>query len=361
MSPNRMPEDIEKAEESVASPTSSDGGAFVKSSFRGNPISLALDKIRITLEMIKFEHSIFALPYALTGALLAAEGWPTAGQVFWIVVACVFARSAAMAWNRLLDAQFDRQNPRTHDWALPSGLLSRGFVWIFVIVCVAGFVFSAKMLNDLAVMLSPLALAILLGYSLTKRFTSYTHLFLGLALGIAPVGAWVAVRGELGWPPIVLGLGVMFWTAGFDMIYSLQDVDIDKRLGLNSLPVKFGNRRALGLSALSHAISVAAFAALVPLTALGPAYLLALSLCAWLLVYEQRLVSPTDISRLPVAFFTLNGWISVLMFCGATIDLAPGIGSSVFATLVILLALVVNLDLLRQILSPILGPPLSDA
>lgn len=313
-----------------------------------------LGKIRLTLEMIKFEHTVFALPFALLGAVLAARGWPSAGDLFWIIAACVFARSAAMSWNRLHDDPFDRQNPRTQNWPLPAGLLTREFVWTFLVVCCIGFMFSAWMLNPLAFWLSPVALAILFFYSLTKRFTSYTHLFLGLALGIAPIGAWIAVRGTLAWPPVLLGLGVLLWTAGFDMIYSLQDVDVDKRLGLNSLPVRLGKRRALGLSALCHAVAVLVFASLVAITPLGPFYLLAVGLCAWLLVYEQRLVSPDDLSRLPLAFFTLNGWVSILIFCGGILDISPGWGTFLLAIIVLSLALVANGPLIRQIFA---GPP----
>lgn len=286
-----------------------------------NPLVRLGRKIGLTLDMIKFQHTIFGLPFAFLGAVLAAGGWPTKPQIFWILMACVFARSAAMSFNRLHDEPFDRQNPRTKTWALPSGLLSRRFVWAFCIFCVIGFVFSAAMLNRLALLLSPIALAVLLGYSLTKRFTAGAHYFLGLALGIAPIGAWVAVRAELGWPPVLLGLAVMLWTAGFDMIYSLQDIEVDRRLGLNSLPSRLGPKRALAISALSHAVAITAFGLLVPFTALGVFYLSALALCAWLLVYEQRLVSPDDLSRLPMAFFTLNGWVSILMFAGGLTDI----------------------------------------
>lgn len=286
-----------------------------------NPLRTLGRQVGLTLEMIKFQHTVFGLPFALLGAVLAAGGWPNGAQILWILVACVFARSAAMSFNRLHDEPFDRHNPRTKSWALPAGLLSRPFVWTFCIACIVGFVFSAAMLNRLALLLSPIALAILLGYSLTKRFTSIAHFFLGLALGIAPIGAWVAVRAELDWPPVLLGLAVMLWTAGFDMIYSLQDVDVDRQLGLNSLPVRLGRRRALAVSALSHAVAILAFGLLVPFTPLGSFYLAALALCAWLLVYEQRLVAPGDLSKLPLAFFTLNGWVSVLMFVGGLTDI----------------------------------------
>jgi len=280
-----------------------------------------VEKIRATLEMIKFQHTIFALPFALLGAVVAAGGWPEAGQLFWILSACVCARSAAMSFNRLHDEEFDRQNPRTEGWALPAGLLTRKFVWLFLVTMIALFVASAAMLNKLALVLSPIALAVLLGYSLTKRFTSGAHFVLGLALGIAPVGAWVAVRGELNWTPVVLGVGVMLWTSGFDMIYSLQDIDIDRKLGLHSMPSRLGRSRALAISALCHSLSIAAFGAMLLLTDLSTYYFIALVACAWLLVYEQSLVKPNDISKLPMAFFTLNGWVSVLIFAGGLVDI----------------------------------------
>ncbi len=278
-------------------------------------------RIRLTLGMIRFSHSIFALPFALLSAFLAAGGWPARWTLGWIVVACVFARSAAMAFNRLHDERFDRQNPRTRHWALPAGLLSRRFVWCFLVFCAAGFVFSAAMLNPLAFILSPAALAILLGYSTAKRWTAGSHFILGLALGIAPIGAWIGVRGEWGWPPLLLGLGVLFWVAGFDMIYSCQDEAFDRRVGLRSLPARVGRARALALSALSHALALACFLLLTGLPGLGWGYLLALCVAAALLVYEQSIVSPADLSRLNMAFFTLNGWVSLLVFLGGFCDL----------------------------------------
>lgn len=277
-------------------------------------------KVALTLEMIKFQHTIFGLPFALLGAILAAEGLPTAAQLFWIILACVFARSAAMAFNRLHDEPFDRLNPRTQGWPLPAGLLSRQFVFVFCLASIAGFVFSAAMLNGLALALSPVALAILLGYSVTKRLTWGSHFFLGLALGIAPVGAWVAVRAELGGPPLLLGLGVLFWTAGFDILYSLADDEVDRRLGLKSLPVRLGRARALAASAFCHALAVGLFLAMIPLTRLGAYYLAAVAACGWLLVYEQRLILPGDLSRLGRAFFVVNGWVSVLIFAGGLAD-----------------------------------------
>ena len=278
-------------------------------------------RISLTLGMIKFQHTVFALPFALLSAFLAAGGMPSAEQLFLIILACVFARSAALSFNRLQNEPFDRENPRTQNWALPAGLLTRRFVWFFCIICIVGFVLTAAFLNDLALKLSPVALAILLGYSVTKRFTAGSHFFLGLALGIAPMGAWVAVRGELGWPPALLGLAVMLWTAGFDIIYSLQDIEVDRRLGLRSLAVRLGPSRSLAISVLCHLLALLAFGLMIPLAGLSNFYLIALAACAWLLVYEQRLVSPTDLSRLGRAFFTLNGWVSVLILAGGLTDI----------------------------------------
>lgn len=289
----------------------------------GEPDALRgfLRRLWITLDMIKFPHTIFALPFAMLGMVLAAGGLPPGRTFFWIISACVFARSAAMAFNRLHDEPFDRQNPRTQGWALPAGLLSRDFVKVFCFASAAGFVVSAYMLNTLALLLSPVALAALLGYSTMKRFTPGTHFILGIALGIAPVGAWVGVRGEVSLIPVLLGAGVMLWTAGFDIIYSCQDAEVDQELGLFSLPSRFGKRRALAISAACHAGAVLLFLAMAPLTSLGGFYLAALAICAWLLAYEQSIVSPGDLSRLGRAFFTLNGWVSILIFCGGALDI----------------------------------------
>lgn len=307
-------------EESALGPAG-EGAPGTDASERADSIAGLGRRLGLTLETIKFQHTIFGLPFALLGAVMAAQGWPTAAQLFWIVAACVFARSAAMAFNRLHDEPFDRLNPRTRDWPLAAGRLSRRFVWGFCLVCIAGFVLSAAMLNALALWLSPVVLVVLFGYSFTKRYTSGSHFFLGLALAMAPVGAWVAVRAELGWPPALLGLAVLFWSAGFDIIYSLQDVETDRRLGLHSLPARLGRRRALAISALCHVLAVGAFSALVPMTGLSLFYLGALAICAWLLFYEQRLVTATDLSRLGRAFFAVNGWVSMCLLAGGVVDI----------------------------------------
>lgn len=278
-------------------------------------------RITLTLTMIKFSHSIFALPFALLAMVIAAGGLPPVAKCFWIVLACVFARSAAMAFNRLHDHRIDSVNPRTKDWPLPSGSLSRSFVWIFCLVCIAGFILSAGMLNRLALMLSPVALAVLLGYSTAKRWTAGSHFILGMALGIAPIGAWIGVRGTIDLPPILLGLGVLFWVAGFDIIYSCQDERFDRRVGLFSLPSRFGRARALAISALAHALSIVFFWSVSGVTDLGLLYMTAVAAVACLLTWEQSLVSPRDLSRLGVAFFTANGWVSLLMFAGGLADL----------------------------------------
>ena len=280
-----------------------------------------LTRIRLTLEMIRFSHTVFALPFALLAAVMAARGLPALSTLGWIVLACVFARSAAMAFNRLIDAPLDANNPRTRNWHLPAGRLSRGFVLGFCVVCCVGFVASAWMLNPLAFALSPVALLILLGYSTTKRWTAGSHFFLGLALGIAPIGAWIGVRGELSVLPMLLGAGVLAWVAGFDIIYSCQDAAYDRRAGLFSLPSRIGKSRALAISALCHGVCVVLFAATGYLGGLHSYYMLAVAVAAVLLAWEQHLVKPRDLSRLNTAFFTLNGWVSVLFLAGGLADL----------------------------------------
>ena len=280
-----------------------------------------LRRVGVTLEMIKFAHSIFALPFALLAAVMAAGGFPPLAKLCWIVLACVCARSAAMTFNRLHDERFDRDNPRTRHWALPAGLVTRRFAWIFFGVSVALFIFAAGMLNGLALALSPLALAVLLGYSTMKRWTVGSHFALGLALGIAPVGAWVGIRGTLlSLPPLLLSAGVLCWVAGFDIIYSCQDETFDRARGLFSLPARLGRARALAISALCHAVAILMFLLLAWAGGLGGLYLLAVAVAACLLAYEQSIVTPRDLTRLGQAFFTLNGWVSVAIFLGGLVD-----------------------------------------
>jgi 4-hydroxybenzoate polyprenyltransferase len=270
-----------------------------------------VDRALVYGRMIKFSHSIFALPFALASAAMASAGRMPWRELPWIVVAMVGARSAAMGFNRLADQAIDARNPRTASRELPRGVLSRSEVWAFVALSALALVGAAAMLNPLCFVLSPVALLIVLGYSYTKRFTSGSHLVLGLALGIAPVGAWLAVRARFDLAPVVLALAVLCWVAGFDTIYSCQDVDFDRREGLRSLPALLGTRRALAAARLLHVLAVALLASLFVLVPLHPVYLAGVAAVAALLVYEHSLVSPDDFSRVNAAFFTVNGWISI--------------------------------------------------
>jgi 4-hydroxybenzoate polyprenyltransferase len=261
--------------------------------------------------MIKFSHSIFALPFALTSLVLAAGPDLGTSTVLWILVAMVGARSAAMGFNRLADQWIDAKNPRTAGRELPRGLLSRAEVWAFVGLSAGALVVAAAMLNPLCLALSPVALAIVFGYSYTKRFTPLSHLVLGLALAIAPVGAWLAVRGAFAPEPIVLGAAVLCWVAGFDTIYACQDAEFDRREGLRSLPAWLGIARALIAAKALHVLAVALLASLYWMTPLHPIYLIGVAGVAALLAYEHSLVRADDLSRVDLAFFTLNGWISV--------------------------------------------------
>ncbi len=278
-----------------------------------------LKKVRLTLEMIRFEHSIFALPFALTGALLALResGFDTTGlgwKLCWIVVAMVGARSAAMAFNRLLDADFDARNPRTRKRHLPLGLLSRSFAWGFTAVSALIFLLAARALNSLCFRLAPVALALIFFYSFTKRFTAMSHLVLGLSLGVAPTAAWIAMRGSLDPRILWLTLAVTLWTAGFDVIYACPDYEFDSTEGLHSLPRRLGIAGALWISRLFHAGMIVALLVLVHSFTLGAFSLAGVLIVALLLIYEQSLVKPNDLSRVNAAFFTMNGYVSVLFF-----------------------------------------------
>ena len=280
----------------------------------------AVQRVGIILEMIKFEHTVFALPFALASALVAANGLPAWATLGWILVAMVGARSAAMAFNRIADARLDAVNPRTADRALPKGLVSMGAAWALTLASAGLLVLAAYMLNPLTFALSPVALAVVLTYSYSKRFTSLSHLWLGLCLGIAPVGAWVAVRGEIGFPSMVLSAAVILWTAGFDIIYSLQDLDFDRRTGLVSLPARIGPGRALLVSRLFHAGTIALLAWFGVLCGMGTFYYAGVMLAALSLVYEQSIVSANDISRVNAAFFTANGFVSLAVLAFVTAD-----------------------------------------
>ncbi|MFZ2086693.1 MAG: UbiA-like polyprenyltransferase [Candidatus Sulfotelmatobacter sp.] len=280
-----------------------------------------LHNLRITLEMIKWEHSIFALPFALCGAMLAASGLPTVHQLFWIVIAMLAARSAAMAFNRLADATIDAANPRTRTRALPAGHLSPTFVATFVIVSCALFILAASQLNRFSLWLSPVALAVLLLYSYTKRFTRLSHLVLGLALGIAPAAAWIAVRGSLDPRILLLTAAVTFWVAGFDVLYACQDFEFDRDAGLHSIPRHIGIGPALWIARAFHIIMLILLVALLPAFGLGKLALCGVIAVMLLLLYEHSLVKPDDLSRLNDAFFTMNGVISVVFALFVAADL----------------------------------------
>jgi len=284
-----------------------------------SPFSRLWRRLVLTLEMIRFEHSVFALPFALTAALLAwretglpaASLWPRLG---WILACMVTARSAAMAFNRILDAGIDARNPRTRNRHLPAGLLSRSFAWGFTAACSLLFILSAGMLNRLCLQLAPVALAIVFFYSWTKRFTSLSHLVLGFALGIAPAAAWIAVAGSLDLRILWLTAAVTLWTAGFDVIYSCQDFEFDRREGLFSLPARLGIARALAAARAFHAVMMASLAMLAYSFGAGAPAWAGIAVTAALLVWEHRLVRADDLSRVDAAFFTVNGWVGVLFF-----------------------------------------------
>jgi len=271
--------------------------------------------IRTTLEMIKIEHTLFALPFALLGAVLAARGVPTGQQLFWIALAMVGARSTAMAFNRIADRDYDARNPRTKMRALPAGMLSIGFVWAFTLIAAGIFLLAAAMLNRLTLILSPVALASVLLYSYTKRWTTWSHIILGWCLSIAPTGAWIAVRGALdSSAPLLLSLVVLLWTAGFDVLYACQDYEFDRQEGLHSIPARLGVARSLWAARVLHAGAFAALLALYFVTKLGPLAVAGTLATGALLVYQHSLVRADDLSRLNAAFFTTNAFVSVILF-----------------------------------------------
>lgn len=280
----------------------------------------ALRSTRITLEMIKWEHSIFALPFALTGAILAAGGWPSGRVLGWIIVCMVGARSAAMAFNRLVDAKIDAANPRTSSRALPAGQVSSGFVLAFTVIASAVFLFGAAMLNRLTLELAPLALAIVLVYSYMKRVTRWSHLVLGLALGIAPAAAWVAVRGTFAPRAALLTAIVMLWVGGFDVLYACQDFEHDRRVGLHSVPQAFGLDGAFWIARAMHVGMAVLLFVMLHAFGLGYVALAGVLICIALLCYEHAIVAPHDLRRMNAAFFTLNGIISVVFFVFIAID-----------------------------------------
>ena len=285
-------------------------------------------RIRITLEMIKWEHSIFALPFALTGAILAAQGMPTSFHglpslptLGWILVAMVTARSAAMAFNRWADADLDAANPRTATRAIPAGLLSKGFVLAFTLVMVAVFLVACARLNRLTLELSPIVLVVLLGYSYLKRLTRFSHIGLGLALGLAPAAAWVAVRGAIDFRILLLTVIVICWASGFDVLYACQDMEHDRAAGLNSIPQSMGLNGAFNVARALHLVVVVLLPWFRVFFGLGPIALGGMVLVAALLLYEHLIVSPRDLSRLNAAFFTMNGVIAMVFFASVALDL----------------------------------------
>ena len=271
--------------------------------------------IRTTLEMIKIEHTLFALPFAFLGAVLAARGLPSARQIIWITLAMVGARSTAMAFNRIADKDYDARNPRTKMRAIPAGILSVGFVMAFTLISAGLFLFAAAMLNRLTLILSPIALASVVLYSYTKRWTMLSHLVLGWCLAIAPTGAWIAVRGAIDSPvPLLLSLVVMLWTTGFDVLYACQDYEFDRRESLYSIPARFGIGRSLWISRALHAGAFAALVALYFLTNLGVLAVVGVIATGALLIYQHTLVRANDLSKLNAAFFTTNAFVSVILF-----------------------------------------------
>jgi 4-hydroxybenzoate polyprenyltransferase len=284
------------------------------------------NRIKTVLEMIKFEHSVFALPFALTGALLAGRathqpprGWPSLRQILWIVVAMVAARSAAMTMNRIADIRYDRENPRTKQRALATGALTLEFAWLFTIAAVLVFFFAAWQLNLLALKLAPLAIAVIFFYSFTKRFTNWSHLFLGFALGISPAAAWIAITGGLDLRVLILCAAVTLWVGGFDVLYACQDVEYDRSAGLFSVPKKFGIAKALMIARGMHIGVIALLGWLALSFGLPWPAWAGIAVVASLLTYEHSLVKADDLSKLDAAFFTVNGYISMLflLFWGA--------------------------------------------
>lgn len=278
------------------------------------------EKIVLYLRLIKFSHSIFALPFALTGAILAASGIPSLGQIFWIVIAMVSARSGAMGLNRIIDRKIDAENPRTASREIPAGKVRVFDAVIFMVISFAALVFAAYMLNPLCLKLSPIAIAVVFLYPYTKRFTWLSHFVLGLSLSAAPVGAWIAVRGTLDWEIFPMALAVIFWLAGFDVLYALQDLEFDKSFGLYSIPKKFGIRKTLLLSNIFHFFTLSLLIFTGIIFDLGIFYWPGMAIVGGLLIYEHSIVKPDDLSKLDLAFFNMNGYISMTVFIFTMLD-----------------------------------------
>ena len=278
-------------------------------------------KLAIIFSDIKIQHTVFALPFAVMSAFLSAGGLPETEKLLWIIVCMVGARSAAMAFNRIVDARFDKENPRTQDRALPSGKINAGNYAVFLIASSALFVFAAWMLNSLAFYLSPVALVIVFFYSLTKRFTAFSHFWLGLAISIAPVGAWVAIREEISFTSLLLGAAVICWLIGFDILYACLDIEADRANRLHSIPERFGIETALKMAFASHAVMVVFLLVLLePTVLLGWVYLAGVALVAGLLAYEHSLIKKDDLSKVNMAFFNVNGIISIGLMAFVIVD-----------------------------------------
>jgi 4-hydroxybenzoate polyprenyltransferase len=273
-----------------------------------------IKQIGVILEMIKFPHTVFALPFAFTGAVLAADGMPSLGKILWITLAMVGARSGAMGMNRLLDAEIDDRNPRTKTRAIPAGLLTKAQAGLFSLASFALLVFSAYMLNPLCLILSPAAIFVVSFYSLTKRFTWAAHLVLGVSLALAPIGAWAAIRGSIDPPAVVLGGAVLTWVAGFDILYALQDMEFDRREGLHSIPGRLGLTGSLWVSRLLHILTVAGLLFIAGPLGLNFVYIIGVGVAAGMLLYEHMLLRGGDLTKLDAAFFNMNGYISVTVF-----------------------------------------------
>ncbi len=271
-------------------------------------------KIADYLRLIKFSHSVFALPFAFTSALIAANGIPTRWQIFWITIAMVGGRTGAMGMNRIIDRKIDALNPRTKNRELPRGVIKTGEAFIFTIIAFALLLFAAYKLNPLCLKISPIVLLVLFTYSYTKRFTWLSHIVLGTALSLAPLGAWIAIKGTFDFQILPLCFAVMFWVAGFDVFYAMQDIDFDKKHGLYSIPSAFGIKTSLWIARLFHLITIAMLLGLMPIFNLGVFYLFGVLIASALMLYEHSLIKPADLSKLDMAFFNMNGYISITIF-----------------------------------------------
>lgn len=282
---------------------------------------MALTKLKLFLEMIDFGHTLFGLPFAYLGAFLAVGGIPTVWQLVWITVAMVTARTAALCLNRIIDRHIDRANPRTSDWVMAANKLSVKWIWFFVFICFALLLYAASQLNELCFKLAPLAVAILWLYSYTKRFTWWCHLILGIAIGIGPIGAWIAITGTFDWQPLFLAAAVACWIAGFDTMYACQDIEFDRANGLYSIPARFGERGALRFSAVFHIFTVIFFILTGYIMSLGLVYYLGIFFAATVLFYEHLIVKPGDLSKVNFASFKINRYVGLIIFITTLIDI----------------------------------------